>query len=138
MACSPRAVSPNVMVVAKRWDGYGGRLCALLNALSVARALGLEFRFVWLRTAEWGLSEPRELFDDAFLARFEVTESVCEGRAVLSDPTGLSLADAKKFYLEKSPNSVIYIDECFKVVAFAGESEEAAQARFRAGLDEIR
>ncbi len=130
-------MSPDVIVVAKRWDGIGGRLCALLNALSVARALGLEFRFVWPRTAEWGCSEPRELFDDAFLARFEIAESVRENRVVLSYPTGLNSADAKKFCLEASASSVIYIDECFKVVAFADESEETAQARFRAGLTEI-
>ena len=129
---------PGVIVVAKRWDGFGGRLCAILNALSTARALGLEFGFVWPRTTEWGFSEPRELFDDAFLARFEIAESFCENRVVLPDPTRLNLVDAKKLCLEASASSVIYIDECFKVVAFAEESEETARARFQAGLDEIR
>lgn len=130
-------MNPDVIVVARRWDGYGGRLCALLNALSVARALDLEFRFVWPRTAEWGFSEPRELFDDAFLARFEIAESACENRVKLSNPTRLNLADAKKLYLKANTRSVIYVDQCFKVVAFAEESEETAQARFRAGLTEI-
>lgn len=128
-------MTPDVMVVARRWDGFGGRLCAMLNALSIARALGLEFRFVWPRTA--GFSEPRELFDDAFLAHFEIGESVCEGRVVLSDPTGLSLVDATRACSEASASSVIYMDECFGVVAFADEPQETARARFRAGLDEI-
>lgn len=109
----------------------------MLNALSVARALGLEFRFVWPRTAKWGFSEPRDLFDDDFLAQFEIAESALEGRIALSDLTRLSLADARELCLEPDANSVVYVDECFNIVAFAGEPEVSAAGRFRAVLDEI-
>ena len=128
---------PSPIVIARRWDALGGRLNAILNAWSVARTLGLEFRFVWPRGAFRELAEPRELFDDAFLERFEIAESSCDNRVVLPDPTGLSLPDAKELCRAASANSMIEIDECFNVVAFASEPAEAAQARFRAGLSEI-
>ena len=130
-------MTPDLIVVANRWDGLGGRLHAILNAWSVARALDLEFRFVWPRNAFSELIEPRELFDDAFLERFEIAESTCQNRVVLPDPSRLSLSDAKELCRATSTNSVIKISECFNVVAFASEPPEAALARFRAGLSEI-
>jgi hypothetical protein len=128
-------MNSDLIVVANRWDGLGGRLHAILNAWSVARALGLEFRFVWPRVS--GELDPSEVFDDAFLERCEIAESVCENRVVLSDPTGLSLPDAKEFCRAASANSMIRINECFKVRTFVSEPPEAAQARFQAGLSEI-
>ena len=53
----------SIIVIANRWDGIGGRISAVLNAFSVAKALELDFRFVWEKTEEWGLSDPLELFD---------------------------------------------------------------------------
>lgn len=125
------------MVVARRWDGLGGRLHALLNAWSIARALDLDFRFVWPRNAFNALREPRELFDDAFLARFEISESSCADRVALPDPTASPLPEAKSRCRVAGPRSMIDVVECFDVSAFAGEPAGAAEERFRAGLGEI-
>jgi hypothetical protein len=35
------------MVIAARGDGLGARLCALVNAVALARRLNLPFRFMW-------------------------------------------------------------------------------------------
>lgn len=127
----------DVIVVARRWDGLGGRLHAILNAWSVARALGLEFRFVWPRNTFRGLHEPREIFDDAFLARFEIGESSRLDRKSLPPPTTMSLPEARAFCATAEPHSMIDVWECFEVLAFADETVEAAEARFRAGLSEL-
>lgn len=47
---APPAAPP--LVVSRRWDQLGGRLTALVNARSVAEALGLDVRFVWPRGAD--------------------------------------------------------------------------------------
>jgi hypothetical protein len=125
------------MVVARRWDGLGGRLHALLNAWSIARALDLEFRFVWPRNVFAALRDPRELFDDAFLARFEIPEDACADRVVLPDPTASSLPEARARCRAAGPLSFVDVAECFDVPAFAGEPAAEAGERFRAGLGEI-
>lgn len=130
-------VASDVIVVARRWDGLGGRLHAILNAWSVARALDLEFRFVWSRSSFRGLHEPREIFDDAFLARYEIADSDCCGRTLLSPPTDVGLAEARTLCRTAAPDSMIDVWECFEVLAFADEPPAAAAARFRAGLREL-
>lgn len=125
------------MVVARRWDGLGGRLHALLNAWSIARALDLDFRFVWPRNAFAALRDPRELFDDGFLARFEIPEAACADRVVLPDPTASSLSEARARCRAAGPPCMVDVSECFDVSAFAGEPAGAAGERFRAGLGEI-
>ena len=131
------STNPDLIVVARRFDGLGARLCAILNAWSIARALGLEFRFVWPRAADVQLREPRELFSDAFLKRFEIAASDCAGRAVRPAPTSLSLADAKELCRTANAASMIDIDACFEVLAFADESADAAQERYRAALRQL-
>ena len=131
------SLNPDLIVVAKRPDGLGARLCAILNAWSIAGALGLEFRFIWPRDADVQLQEPRELFSDTFLKRFEIAVSDCAGRVVRPAPTDLSLADAKELCRTANGASMIDIDACFEVLAFADESADAAQARYRAGLREL-
>lgn len=130
-------MNSDLLVVARRWDGLGARLHAILNAWSIARALDLEFRFVWPRNAFRELIEPREIFDATFLDRFEIAPSICDGRVILPDPASLSLPDAKKLFSAASSNSMIEIAECFNVLAFASEPADAAAARFRCGLSEI-
>ncbi|MCU0479368.1 MAG: hypothetical protein MUE92_11630 [Chloroflexi bacterium] len=125
------------MVVARRWDGLGGRLHALLNAWSIARALDLECRFVWPRNAFTALSRPRELFDDAFLARFEIPEAACADRVAQPDPTASSLPEARARCRVAGPLAMIDVAECFEVSAFAGEPAGEAAERFRAGFGEI-
>lgn len=129
-------MNPHTIVIAKRWDGLGARLSAILNAWSVARALGLEFRFVWPRGADIALHEPSELFSDEFLGRFEITEISCADRVVRPDVASLRLPDARVSLCNANP-PFLEISECFDVLAFANEGAEAAPARFRAGLHEI-
>lgn len=128
---------PDLFVVAKRWDGLGGRLHAIMNAWSVARALGLEFRFVWPRDRFKELAEPRELFSEAFLERFELSEEEGNRPAFALDPTRITLDEARARCRSAPPNSAVEISECFRIVAFADEPPHEAGARFRAGLDEI-
>lgn len=131
------SVAADLIVVARRWDGLGGRLQAILNGWSLARALDLEFRFVWPRNSFRSLHEPREIFDEAFLAQFEITESTCGDRVVLPAPTHLSLPEARAFCRTAAPHSMIDAWQCFDVIRFADESAAAAETRFRGGMSEI-
>ncbi len=54
-------------VVARRWDGIGGRLNALANASALASAHGLDLRFAWPDTPEVASGDPAELFSRDFL-----------------------------------------------------------------------
>lgn len=157
-------MKPDLMVVAKRSDGLGGRLNAILNAWSVARALDQQFRFVWPRNGRlhairnayrlaralglksrfvWPRNsfsdfDPRDLFSDTFLDRYEISRSSCIGRTVvLPDPTLWTLPDAGELCREVSKKSMIEVDWWFGVVAFANEPLEVARTRFRNGLHEI-
>jgi hypothetical protein len=154
----------DLIVVAKQWDGLGGRLNAILNAWTVARALDLQFRFVWPRNGRlyairnayrvaralglksrfvWPRNpfsdlDPRDLFSDTFLDRYEISRSSCIGRAViLPDLTLLTLPDARELCRAVSKKSMIEMNRYFDVVAFANEPAEVARARFRNGLREI-
>lgn len=126
-----------LMVVANRFDGVGARLGAIINAWSIARVLGQEFRFVWPRGGDIGLREPGNLFSSEFLDRFEITEAEYATRRVESGLTGMSVLDARECCQRIDAPSMMRIDECFDVVAFADETPRTAQARFRATLDEI-
>lgn len=130
-------MASDLIVVARRWDGLGARLQALLNAWSIARALDLEFRFVWPRNSFKELHEPREIFDGGFLEHFEIAAATCADRITLPSPTALSLPEARALCRAATPHSMFDVGECFDVLAFAGEPAAAAQARFRAGLSEI-
>src|ERR1700678_592567 len=146
-------MKPDLMVVAKRSDGLGGRLNAILNAWSVARALDQQFRFVWPRNGRlhairnayrlaralglksrfvWPRNsfsdfDPRDLFSDTFLDRYEISRSSCIGRTVvLPDPTLWTLPDAGELCREVNKKSMIEVDWWFGVVAFANEPLEVA------------
>jgi hypothetical protein len=125
------------IVVARRWDGLGGRLHAIMNAWSVARVLGLEFRFVWPRDRFNELAEPRELFAEAFLERFEMPDPSGHRHAIDLDPMTLTVEEARARCRAAPPNSMIEISECFTIVSFADEPIADAEARFRVGLSEI-
>ena len=131
------SMNSDLIVVARRFDGLGARLGAILNAWSIAGALGLEFRFVWPRDADVQLREPRELFSDAFIDQFEIAASDCAGRVLRPAPSGLSLADARELCRTTDAASMIDIDACFEVLAFADERADSAEVRYRAGLREL-
>lgn len=123
-------------IISRRWDGLGGRLNSLLNAWSMARALGLGFHFVWPRNAFKELCSPRELFSEAFLECFEIPESTPLSCKQLPLATGMGRSDVLELCRRKR-KSMIEIDSCFDVFSFSDETKEAALHRFRAGLIEI-
>jgi hypothetical protein len=133
----PRQMSPDPIVVATRGDGLGARLHAILNAWALARALGLKFRLVWPRGGGRELCDPRELFSATFVERFEIQEPALVGRRPRPEVASLSPQEARSLCRSEVGRSAIEVTDCFEICAFAGESAERAQARFRAGLDQI-
>lgn len=125
------------IVVARRWDRLGGRLGAILNAWSVAHALGLDFRLVWPMGESEELNEPRELFDERFLAQFECRDTDLDGRFVRRLPTHLSLQEARDFVQNIGRNVIFDISDCFEIITFLGEDRNSAHKRFRNSLKEI-
>ena len=119
------------IVIARRWDGLGARLAAMVNAWSVARALDLEFRFIWPRDGEPKLRNPAELFSTDFLRVFEIIAP--EPASIISDfyPTAVTACEARRRFQAASPTPFIDINECFDILAFAGEDAGIAAARFR-------
>ncbi|RYG99550.1 MAG: hypothetical protein EON58_03525 [Alphaproteobacteria bacterium] len=61
------------MIVAYRGDGFGARICAIANGLSVAERMGREFRFSWpeMKTdaGHHAIAPPEEIFSPEFLAQ---------------------------------------------------------------------
>lgn len=123
---------PGPTIVARRWDGLGARLNALVNSWSVARALDLEFRFVWPRGNDPWLNDPCELFSEQFLRSFEITDLECADRIVAASrcPPDLAFPDARDRFHALPPRSFVEVMECFDVLAVAGEPIEDARARF--------
>jgi hypothetical protein len=121
------------IVIARRWDGLGARLTTIVNAWSVARALGFDFRFVWPRSADSILNVPHELFSKSFLENFEVTASEIADREVIPGfrPPAFKVSDARHHLLSAGATSVVDIDEAFDVLAFSGEDPKIAGDRFR-------
>jgi len=118
-------------VIARRWDGAGARLHAILNAWSIARALDLDFRFIWPRGVSFGLDEPDELFGRGFLDRFETSGSACEGKNWIGlQPPNVSAGEARDQCRSAQPGALIEISECFRILAFRDESPEVARQRF--------
>jgi hypothetical protein len=125
------------IVVARRWDRLGGRLGAILNAWSVAHALGIDFRFVWPTGEFQELNEPRELFNERFLAQFACRDTDLEGRIIERLPTHLSLQEARDFVQNIDRNVIFDISDCFEIITFLGEDRKSAHMRFRESLKEI-
>jgi len=123
-------------VAARRWDQLGGRLSAIVNALSVAELSDLEFVFAW-PAGEPALSEPREIFSDAFLA-----QSLVPGAALEQ----LTAVDYRRLFAHTAgdpdrpttaPRTFVEVDEIFDAVGGPGESQAAARERFKRCFDRI-
>jgi hypothetical protein len=119
------------IVIAKRWDGLGARLTAMVNAWSTARALDVEFRFTWPRHSEPRLRNPVELFDEKFLDAFELTTPECASIISTFYPAAVTALEARRQFQAASATSLIDIGECYNILAFAGEDAGTASARFR-------
>ncbi|WP_104719227.1 discoidin domain-containing protein [Helicobacter pullorum] len=84
------------LIVATRYDGFGGRINAMLNAMYIAQKTGMKFGFVWNKRE---LSPVNEVFVDAqeeifgreFLVKHSYTDRVkhsylpCNYKGTLSD-----------------------------------------------------
>ena len=46
----PTIDSGKITIMSMRWDGLGARLATILNAISLAQALGVEYSIVWPAT----------------------------------------------------------------------------------------
>lgn len=137
MSGMPEASPP--IVVARRWDGLGGRMNALLNAWSVARVLDLPFRFVWPKGHSAELDNPRQLFSADFLRRFQIEPSAISDRKPVAGfrPRGLTPSAAGELVRSAEPPALVDIDECLDVISFRGEGDVVARDRFRACFDDI-
>lgn len=123
-------------VVARRWDGLGGRLNAIINAMALASALDAEFRFAW----PGGPSSPgaaEELFSSDFLAVHAIAIDELDSREVLPDPTEQSLAEARRHLSRASRNTMIDVVEYASTLGFRDESHLTTGRRFRAASERI-
>ncbi|MBD2551018.1 hypothetical protein H6G65_15780 [Microcystis elabens FACHB-917] len=123
-------------ILTRQSDGFGSRLHAILNAWSVARALELEFRFVWPRNSCIGHSDPEEIFSSDFLLEHELSDFSCCPNTVEPKLRRLTASQAKTFCDEYTGDAVI-VGDSFQIIKFTDESEEVASQRFRQGLNEI-
>lgn len=122
------------VVVARRWDGLGGRLNAIINAMALASALDAEFRFVW----PGGPSRPgeaEELFSLDFLAAHAVPIEELANREVLPDPTEQTLAAARQDVARGG--GIVDVAEFAAMLGFRDESHLTAGRRFRAAARQI-
>ena len=123
-------------VVARRWDGLGGRLNAIINAMALASALDAEFRFAW----PGGPSSPgvaEELFSADFLSAHAIAIDELDSREVLPDPTEQSLAEARRHLARVGRNAMIDVAEYASALGFRDESHLTAGRRFRAASERI-
>lgn len=131
---APLPIAP--FIFARRWDGLGARLGAILNARAMAEALGAEFRFIWPRGDRNEIGDQRQVFGEAFLSAHEIQDADLTDRHIRR----LELHETP---LEGRPSPVINaaaaleVSECFGIVALPTEDPSVAAARFRAGLNAI-
>ena len=92
----PSAGDPPVFVVARRADRLGGRLGAMVNALTLARLLGVEFRFVWPRGRFLELDDPTEILSAAFIHAHEMDEDSFGRAQQITGVEARTLADLRQ------------------------------------------
>jgi len=128
--------SQRPLVVTRRWDQLGGRLCAIINARSIAELLDLEFRFVWPRGPEPAMSDPRQIFSQSFLDTFEIEPAELENRPVVRhhELISLSRADARRAL---GADAFVEVNEVFGVISGPSEGIAAARTRYRRCYREI-
>jgi hypothetical protein len=124
--------SSKPLVVARRWDQLAGRLNTMTNALALAELVGLDFRFVWVRGFDRHVNDPRELFDDAFLDKYEIDESELDGRPAANfrdlQATKESVTGA---LAQAGDGAFIEMEELFGIVVADDETAAAARERFK-------
>ena len=128
---------PPVFVVARREDRLGGRLGAMVNAWTVARLLGAEFRFAWPRGRFLELDDPTEVFATAFVHSYEMDEESFARATLVVCTSAATLADLQHAVQTAASPAVILVTECFAQIRFPGQSAAEAAALFRASFEAL-
>jgi hypothetical protein len=128
------------VVFSKRWDGIGGRLNAIVNAMSIAKALGQEFKFAWPKVNEAYLNDPTAVFHPDFLADHQVGDGVIEKDYQHCPLTPESMPLEAALHKINSANVNVYIDshQNYRVVRFENEARDVAYRRFKFCFDSIK
>ena len=131
--------SDRPLVFARRSDQLGSRLIALVNAMAVAEALGLEFRFVWPPLPQSGPGGAGMFFSRDFLASHEMPESSVRARTVLTDNELITLGidEVRTRLASSDPAPWVEIHDPFRITRLASESEEVARGRFISAFHSI-
>lgn len=124
------------LLVANQSDRLGSRLCAIVNAWSLASALDIRFGFVWPRNECAELHHPLEIFSQEFLEEFEIPEAEFPG-AVSRPVLGVMSLEETRRFCSQHPNSSLVVPINFEVHAFVGENFESAHERFMRSFSEI-
>lgn len=122
-------------VFARRWDRLGGRLGAIINAASIASAIGCDFRFVWPRGEDKELNDPTQLFDPGFLAAHEIGMADLDGRVLMGFDAQRTAVETHGLLLANDAPAALHTGECFEILRFVDEDAAAAAARFRRQFD---
>jgi hypothetical protein len=126
------------LVVARRTDQLGGRLNAIVNALSIAKLLHIDFRFVWPRDPELAVSDPSWLFSRGFLESFEIPASELRDRTPLPHWELLAMSEAgARRRVSDAPDLFVEVHAPFDVLVASWESPDVAARRFRDCWHEI-
>lgn len=127
---------PGPLLVANQSDRLGSRLCAIVNAWSLADALDARFGFVWPRNECAELHHPLEIFSQEFLDAFEIPEADFPSDVNRSVLGVMTLEETRHFCL-RHQNSSLVVPTNFEVHAFVGEGFESAHGRFMRSFSEI-
>jgi hypothetical protein len=104
----------------------------MVNARTVASALELDFRFVWLREGNSELEDPAELFDGAFLDHHEISSGSLDG---MTPVIGEEVADLE-YRLgapgddDEAEGRFADLVDPFTIWGLGRGADEEAQARF--------
>ncbi|RBI73081.1 hypothetical protein DQW77_09510 [Roseovarius sp. TE539] len=118
----------------QRRDQLGARLLMILTAIRLTEDYRTDFRFNWFPPGADAptLSNPGELFSEAFMARHFVDNEEYAAFQVRVEPIW-------KFLDDKTPDALnahldagghVILDEGFDIIAFPWEDPEALRARF--------
>jgi hypothetical protein len=113
-------------------------LNAITNARVLAELLDLEFRFVWPSRSDHSVKDPRELFDGAFLAEFELEPHTLDGlRSVTYDEFMAMTQAERSTVLDRSSRVFIEIGEPYVVLRPDAAEATTATRRYRRCFEEL-
>src|ERR1019366_9862525 len=125
-------MSTERIVFSRRSDQLGGRLNAMINAMRIADAFGFEFRFIWPRSADTSINDPAQLFNQAFLDKFEISRNELKGRPVLPEHKLISLSeyDARQWLKSMGSNACVEAENPFGIACLSLESADIVRSTF--------